>query len=148
VFVNGHKKLGGRRVGTPNKATISLRERIEALDPLGDLIALARAQDTSPELKAKVLLKLLSYNGTKPAPAYRWSWGSRSIWIATNQGQSERWSHKISAKVVPYKLQNFASKGRGDRNWQKHLGFPGDSFTLSALSATRKAAPRKNRMLW
>ena len=67
VFANGHKKLGGRRVGTPNKATASLRERIEALDPLGDLIALARAQDTSPELKAKVLLELLSYIGAKPA---------------------------------------------------------------------------------
>ena len=31
------------------------------------LIALARAQDTSPELKAKVLLELLSYIGAKPA---------------------------------------------------------------------------------
>ena len=67
MFVNGHKKLGGRRAGTPNNATASLRERIEALDPLGDLIALARAQDTSPELKAKVLLELLSYIGAKPA---------------------------------------------------------------------------------
>ena len=66
MFANGHKKLGGRRAGTPNKATASLRERIEALDPLGDLIALARARDTSPELKAKVLLELLSYIGAKP----------------------------------------------------------------------------------
>ena len=67
MFVNGHKKLGGRKAGTPNKTTASLRERIEALDPLGDLIALTRAQETSAELKVKVLLELLSYIGAKPA---------------------------------------------------------------------------------
>ena len=95
MFANGHKKLGGRRAGTPNKATSSLRERIEALDPLGDLIALARAQDASPELKAKVLLELLSYIGAARA---RRIYGSGKVPLALAQPSPIRTNLRNSAR--------------------------------------------------
>lgn len=57
------RKTGGRKAGTPNKRTVALAERLEALncDPVGELVSLAMDSATEPALKARCFLDLLAY---------------------------------------------------------------------------------------
>jgi hypothetical protein len=59
----GLPKTGGRRVGTPNKATSLLREKLDALgcDPLEELVQIARQAQTPPGLRATIYTTLMPY---------------------------------------------------------------------------------------
>lgn len=56
-------KTGGRIAGTPNKRTLDLQERLEALgvDPVMGLAAIAKDASAPLEIRARVQLELLSY---------------------------------------------------------------------------------------
>lgn len=65
----GTPKTGGRKKGTPNKATAPIREAIAAKDPIGRLFELAQeARDAGDhELEHKVLATILPYGFPKLA---------------------------------------------------------------------------------
>jgi hypothetical protein len=69
-FTNGQAKPpnSGRRKGTPNRATVTLRERLTKLgaDPVAEIVKLARDPGTTPELRGKLWLGLLDYIEAKP----------------------------------------------------------------------------------
>ena len=56
-------KTGGRVVGTPNKRTQDLMERLDALgvDPVDGLAAIARDETAPLELRARVQMELMGY---------------------------------------------------------------------------------------
>lgn len=56
-------KTGGRVAGIPNKRTLDLQERLEALgvDPLAGLAAIAKDMTAPLDLRAKVMTDLLQY---------------------------------------------------------------------------------------
>ena len=57
------RKTGGRQKGTPNKRTVDLAERLEALDcdPVTELVRLAMDPATKPAIKARCYIDLLAY---------------------------------------------------------------------------------------
>jgi hypothetical protein len=59
----GLPKTGGRRLGTPNKRTLELVERLAELgcDPIDGLAKIALADATSPELKVRCYSELAQY---------------------------------------------------------------------------------------
>lgn len=63
----GQKKTGGRKKGTPNKATASLREAFAALkidgeiEPLDLLLAVLRDPKAAPETRFAAACKALPY---------------------------------------------------------------------------------------
>ena len=60
--MKGHK-TGGRTTGTPNKRTVDVMERLEALgcDPLEGLARIAADPTTETALRARVYADLLPY---------------------------------------------------------------------------------------
>ena len=60
-FTKGHEKLGGRKVGTPNKASLKLLDQLieRNLNPVEEIIKLLPLVDANKKLDA--WLKLLSY---------------------------------------------------------------------------------------
>jgi len=59
---NGYK-TGGREKGTPNKRTVELAERLEALDcdPVARLANLANDPDLDPAIRARCCIELMAY---------------------------------------------------------------------------------------
>lgn len=57
------KKTGGRAVGTPNKRTQDLMERLDQLgvDPVNGLAAIATDESAPLELRARVQMELMAY---------------------------------------------------------------------------------------
>ena len=64
------RKTGGRRKGTPNKATVALREKFTSYgyDPADELVRIARDNKTSLELQINIHLSLLPYIYPKRKP--------------------------------------------------------------------------------
>lgn len=60
-FDKGHQKLGGRKAGTPNKASLKLLDQLIAkeLNPVDEIIKLL--EQVGPNKKLDVWMKLLSY---------------------------------------------------------------------------------------
>ena len=60
-FELGHKKIGGRKRGAPNRKTLVLQEALEAqgVDPVGRLCEIL--PQLSPKDQSHVLLELLGY---------------------------------------------------------------------------------------
>jgi len=59
----GLPKTGGRERGTPNKRTLDLAQKLEALgcDPIAGLAGIAMAAETAPELKVRCYAELAQY---------------------------------------------------------------------------------------
>src|SRR5271157_5666474 len=59
----GLPKTGGRERGTPNKRTLDLAQKLEALgcDPIAGLAEIALAPETAPELKVRCYAELAQY---------------------------------------------------------------------------------------
>lgn len=57
------KKTGGRQAGTPNKRTVELTARLEALgcDPIKGMAQLAMDQANPPELRGRMYAELAGY---------------------------------------------------------------------------------------
>ena len=53
-FEKGHKKVGGRRAGTPNRTTIDLFAKCDAagIDPFGELLVLCKNAEANIKLAA------------------------------------------------------------------------------------------------
>jgi len=66
----GLPKTGGRKKGTPNKATLNIAEKLEALgwDPLEGLAQIAMNLKNTPELRARCHLEAMSYLYPKRRP--------------------------------------------------------------------------------
>ena len=58
---------GGRRAGTPNKRTLDVIERLDALgcDPIEGMARIAMDQGNSPELRGKMFAELAGYVAPK-----------------------------------------------------------------------------------
>jgi hypothetical protein len=56
-------KTGGRKKGTPNRATLELRERLAALgcEPAEELVKIAQDSKTSVETKVQIFSTLMPY---------------------------------------------------------------------------------------
>lgn len=69
----GYPKSGGRKTGTPNKATLEVAERLAALgcDPLAGLAGIAMDKNSSRELSARCYAELLPYVYPKRKPVDR-----------------------------------------------------------------------------
>jgi len=59
----GLPKTGGRQKGTPNRATLTAAEKLEALccDPLAGMARLAMDEKNAPELRARLFIELAQY---------------------------------------------------------------------------------------
>ena|SRR5664279_2797895 len=59
----GLPKTGGRERGTPNKRTLDLAHKLDALgcDPIAGLAGIAMAAETAPELKVRCYAELAQY---------------------------------------------------------------------------------------
>src|SRR3989442_4275853 len=59
----GLPKTGGRKKGTPNKATLVLTEELAALayDPLRELVSIAKDRKTPVELRVRIHSEFLPY---------------------------------------------------------------------------------------
>ena len=59
----GLPKTGGRKKGTPNRATLELRERLAALgcEPAEELVKIAQDSKTSVETKVQIFSTLMPY---------------------------------------------------------------------------------------
>ena len=59
----GSPKTGGRKKGTPNRATIALREKLAALgcDPAEELVKIAQGSKTPVETKVHIYSTLMPY---------------------------------------------------------------------------------------
>ncbi len=66
----GLPKTGGRKKGTPNKATLTVEEKITATgcDPLVELAKIAMNQKCSPEVRVRCLCELASFLYPKRKP--------------------------------------------------------------------------------
>ena len=62
------ERRGGRRKGTPNRATMLVRERLAELgcDPVAGLAAIAMDEANGLELRARCYSDLLSFSAPKP----------------------------------------------------------------------------------
>jgi hypothetical protein len=56
-------KTGGRQKGTPNRRTVELAERLQALgcDPVGELVTLARDPNIEAALRVRCYIELMQY---------------------------------------------------------------------------------------
>ena len=59
-FIKGHRKIGGRRKGTPNKKTSEIIERLKDEDIVGSLLEIANTTEKE-EIKLKVYIELMKY---------------------------------------------------------------------------------------
>ncbi len=59
----GLQKTGGRKKGTPNRATVVLRDKLAALDcdPAEELVRIAQNPETSVDSKVQIYSTLLPY---------------------------------------------------------------------------------------
>ena len=66
----GQPKTGGRKKGTPNKATLAAAEKLEALgcDPLEGMARIAMDKKNSPELRGRMFSELAQYVYPKRRP--------------------------------------------------------------------------------
>jgi len=66
----GQPKTGGRAKGTPNRATVALREKLAALgcDPVADLVSIAKNPGTGIGFKVSVYALLLRHTVPTPKP--------------------------------------------------------------------------------
>ena len=62
------RKTGGRRAGTPNRATLDVRERLAALgcDPVEGMARIAMDPANPPELRGRMFAELAGYIASKP----------------------------------------------------------------------------------
>jgi hypothetical protein len=67
---SGLPKTGGRKKGTPNKATVELAERLHELgcDPLSVIATVCMNNRLSAELRMRAAFELLSYRYPKRRP--------------------------------------------------------------------------------
>ncbi len=79
----GSPKLGGRKKGTPNKVTTSMREAWrEAFDQMGGVPALVRWGQTNPDDFYKCVTKLIPTDitsGGKELAGLTWTFGDRTV---------------------------------------------------------------------
>ena len=61
------RKTGGRKVGTPNKRTLEIREQLQNLgvDPIEGMAQLAMYPNNSPELRGRMYAELAQYTAPK-----------------------------------------------------------------------------------
>src|SRR2546430_3274990 len=66
----GLPKTGGRRRGTPNRATLSLREKVatRGYDPIDELITMSRDHTTPLEMRVRIHFEICSYIYPKRKP--------------------------------------------------------------------------------
>jgi hypothetical protein len=66
----GLPKTGGRKKGTPNKATLTVTERLEALgcDPIEGMARIAMDENNSPETRGRYYSELAQYLYPKRKP--------------------------------------------------------------------------------
>ena len=66
----GLPKTGGRRKGTPNRATVSLREKVATrdYDPIDELITISRDHKTPLEMRVQIHLEICPYIYPKRKP--------------------------------------------------------------------------------
>lgn len=66
----GQPKTGGRVAGTPNRATVALREKLAALgcDPVAELVDIAKKPGTEIGFKVSVYALLLRHTVPTPKP--------------------------------------------------------------------------------
>jgi hypothetical protein len=86
----GLAKTGGRQKGTPNRATISLQDKLAGLgcDPLGELVRIARDSKTKVETTVQIYFALLPYLFPKRKPVEISDEESTEININTNLDNS------------------------------------------------------------
>ena len=67
---SGQPKSGGRVRGTPNRATVALREKLAALgcDPVADLVGIAKNPETGIGFKVGIYALLLRHTVPTPKP--------------------------------------------------------------------------------
>ena len=66
----GLPKTGGRRKGTPNRATVSLHEKVATLgyDPIDELITMSRDHKTPLEMRVRIHFEICAYIYPKRKP--------------------------------------------------------------------------------
>lgn len=66
----GLPKTGGRVKGTPNRATVALREKLAALgcDPVAELVGIAKDPKTETGFKVNIYTLLLRHTNSVPRP--------------------------------------------------------------------------------
>ena len=66
----GLPKTGGRRRGTPNRATLSLREKVaeRGYDPIDELITMSRDHKTPLEMRVRIHFEICAYIYPKRKP--------------------------------------------------------------------------------
>lgn len=66
----GLPKTGGRKKGTPNKATLTVAEQLEKLgcDPIEGMARIAMDENNSPELRGRYYSELAQYLYPKRKP--------------------------------------------------------------------------------
>jgi len=66
----GLRKTGGRRKGTPNRATVSLREKVatRGYDPIDELITMSRDHKTPLEMRVRIHFEICAYIYPKRKP--------------------------------------------------------------------------------
>lgn len=82
----GLPKTGGRKKGTPNKATLNFAEKLEAVgwDPIKGLAEIATNLKNPPELRARCHLEALPYLYPKRRPIDSSVEGPTSMNMITN----------------------------------------------------------------
>lgn len=60
-------KTGGRKAGTPNRRTVEVQQKLDALgcDPIEGMAQLAMDDTNSPELRARMFAELAQYVAPK-----------------------------------------------------------------------------------
>ena len=66
----GQPKTGGRKKGTPNKATLTVAEKLESLgcDPIEGMARIAMDEKNSPETRGRYFSELAQYVYPKRKP--------------------------------------------------------------------------------
>jgi len=68
-FEQGHKKVGGRKAGVPNRKTRAIQERLElGCDPLEGMVKIIQDESTDVAVRAKILIELGRYVYPKVRP--------------------------------------------------------------------------------
>jgi hypothetical protein len=67
----GLPKTGGRRKGTPNRATVALQEKLSSMDfdPVLEMVEIAKDKENSVEIRLRCLTEIATYVHPKRKPA-------------------------------------------------------------------------------
>jgi hypothetical protein len=67
----GLPKTGGRKKGTPNKATAAIAEKLDGLrcDPIAIIVQIAQNEDEESTIRLRAAIELCSYLYPKRAPS-------------------------------------------------------------------------------